>query len=304
MRKYLIIGIMVLMMLVPIASALNTISIEKTELQKSLDATIGQPTHTVIVEYGTITTCPYCAIASNQLYSLYNSGDLDFYYVSLVGDEGNLNIYSRLKELGVTAVPDVFFDGKYKDIKGAQSNEQPYRNAITQAGERAVPDIDVDINAEWKGKAAIKITVTVQNNEPEKYAGKLRVYIVEKESRWNDKSGNPFHYAALDIPIDRSLAAVSQHQSCPMPLGNTRTFTKTWYGALHGFGDITKENTLVIAAVFDSDTDYAVQADAAEPTGEGSIDVQYQTINAMFSLIKSLPDNHPINNILNRILST
>ena len=36
-------------------------------------------------------------------------------------------------------------------------------------------------------------------------------------------------------------------------------FSKTWYGSIYGFGDITQENTMVIAAVFDGDSDYVVE---------------------------------------------
>ena len=291
-----------LMMLMPIAGALNAISIEKAE-EEPLKISMEDFTHTVFVEYATLTTCPPCIKANSQLYSIYDSGDLDFCYVTLVSDRGNINVRLRLGELGVVAVPDVYFDGGYKRVSGGQANEYPYRNAITLCGERDVPDIDVDVNAEWKSKAIIKITVTVQNNEPTKYNGKLRVYITEKESRWDDYGGNPYHFGVLDIPIDRNLAVVSQQQSQPMSLGDTYTFTKTWYGALHGFGDITKENTLIIAAVFDKDTGYAVEADAAEPTRDGAINIPSKTMSPIFSLIKSLPDNNPLNNILNRILS-
>lgn len=261
MKKYLIIGILAIVMIMPIIGAAN-ITNDKIEVQSS-DILSGEDfTHTVFAEYVTTTACGYCPTASSQLYSIYNSGDYEFYYVSLVADM-NSKIYSRVQELGVTAVPDVYFDGGYRNLLGAQEDEQSYRNAITQCGERTVPDINVDVSVEWKGGGTLKISVTVQNNEAEEYDGHLRVYIVEPESRWNDASSNPYHFGALAIPIDKSLA-VPQGQPCP--LGDTYTFTKTWFGALNGFGDITEDNIMVIAAVFDGETDYAVQTAAAEPT--------------------------------------
>ena len=42
------------------------------------------------------------------------------------------------------------FDGGFKNLVGAQTDEQPYRTAIEQCGERTVPDIDVDVSVEWK----------------------------------------------------------------------------------------------------------------------------------------------------------
>lgn len=261
MKKYRIIGILAIILIMPMVGAANIIN-EKNEVKPINVLSGGDFTHTVIVEYAGTTTCGYCPTASSQLYSIYNSGDYDFYYVSLVAKE-NPKIYSRVQELGVIYVPDVYFDGGYRNLLGAQEDEQPYRNAITQCGERTVPDIDVDVSVEWKGGGTLKISVTVQNNEAEEYDGHLRVYIVEPESRWNDARGNPKHFGALAIPIDRSLA-VPQGQ--PRPLGDTYTFTKTWFGSLNGFGDITEDNIMVIAAVFDGETDQAVQTAAAEPT--------------------------------------
>ena len=250
---------MAILLLMPLAGA-NTNITTKTNQQPTTSSY--DFTHTVIGEYVTTTGCGYCPTASSQLYSIYNSGDYEYYYVSLVADM-NSKIYKRVQELGVTAVPDVYFDGGYKNLLGAQDNEQAYRNAITQCGERTVPDIDVDVTVEWKGGGTLKITVTVQNNEAEEYDGHLRVYIVEPESRWNDAQGHPYHFGALALPIDKSLAIP---QSQPCQLGDTYTFTKTWFGALNGFGDITEDNIMVIAAVFDGETDYAVQTAAAEPT--------------------------------------
>jgi len=252
--------------MIPLVGASSLLKTDKVMLMSSPKNDF---THAVLAEYATATTCPYCVIASSQLYSIYNSGDLDFYYVSLVYDKGNLNVRSRLTELGVSSIPDVYFDGGYRHLLGAQTDEQPYRNAMTQCGERDVPDIEItEVNVQWKGSGTLKITVNVQNNEPEDYNGHLRVYIVEKESRWNDNGGNPYHFGVLDIPIDRALSVVAQGQ--PMPLGTTYTFQKTWIGALYGFSDLTKDNILVIASLFDGDSNYAVQTAAAAPTVGGS----------------------------------
>jgi hypothetical protein len=252
------------MLLIPVASAID---ISKENITKQPILTMQEFTHTVFVEYGTLTTCPPCVIASAQLYSIFNSGDLDFYYVSLVYDEANINVRERLVELGVIAVPDVFFDGGYKRIGGSQANELPYRTAITQSGERDVSDLDMTVDVAWLGGGKLKIDITVINNEVEEFNGHIRTYIVEKESRWNDNSGKPYHYAALDIPIDKNLAVV---RSSARTKGETYTFSKTWRGGLMGFGDITKENILVIASVFEKDSDQVVQTAAAEPTVKSS----------------------------------
>ena len=138
-KKILLISIVAAILIIPVASA-NIV--EENEPVTS-NASMDDFTHTVFVEYATLTTCGPCVTASSQLYSIYNAGDLDFNYVSLVSDEATLNIRNRLQDLGVVAVPRVFFDGGYKDILGAKLDEQPYRTAITQSGERTVPDIDI-----------------------------------------------------------------------------------------------------------------------------------------------------------------
>ena len=264
MKKYFLAIVIVTILLLPVVGASDLLASNKTEKKAPLNYLEDEFTHGVFTEYATTTNCGYCPEASSQLYSIYDSGDYNFYYVSLVAD-ANYKIYDRVKELGVSGVPDVYFDGGYKNILGKQDDEQPYRNAIQQCGNRDVPDVDVDVNVQWKGNAILKISVTVQNNEPEDYNGYLRVYIVEIESRWNDASGHPYHFGALYIPIEKSLD-IPRAQGQVKPLGDSYTFTRMWIGALYGFGDITQDNVMVIATVFDPDSDYAVETDAALPT--------------------------------------
>lgn len=288
MKKILIGSILALMLVLPIANAVD-ISIENNSEREC--SIIQDFTHTVFVEYATKTTCPPCVTASAQLFSIYNSGDYDFYFATLVSDEGNLNVRLRIGELGVIYIPDVFFDGGFKRIGGGQQNELPYRNAITQSGERDVPDIDVDLDATWLGGGKIKIDITVTNNEVEEFDGHIRTYIVEEESRWNDYGGNPYHFAALDIPIDKGLSIVKTESK---PLGKTYTFSKTWRGSLHGFDDIEQDNVMVIVAIYEKESGNIVQSAAAEPTTKSG---NKEQINFLFlRLLARFP-------VLERLLS-
>ncbi len=264
MKKYIVSIVIVSILLLPAVGASNLLTSSKIDREIPLNILEDDFTHSVFTEYVTTTQCPHCPTASSQLYSIYDSGDYNFHYVSLVAD-ANYKIYDRVKELGVSGVPDVYFDGGYRNIIGKQDDEQPYRNAIQQCGNRDVPDIDVDVNVQWKGNVILKISVTVQNNEPEDYNGYLRVYIVEIESRWNDASGHPYHFGVLYIPIEKSLA-MPRAQTQVKPLGDSYTFTRTWIGALYGFGDITQDNVMVIATVFDPDSDHAVETAVDTPT--------------------------------------
>jgi hypothetical protein len=261
LKKMLIGSIFALILIIPITTSAVDISIENSS--EKISSIMQDFTHTVFVEYASKTTCPPCVTASAQLFNIYNSGDYDFYFATLITDEGNNNVVSRIRALGVQFIPDVFFDGGFKRLTGGQSGEAPYRTAITQSGERDVPDIDIDLEVIWEGGGTLKITGTVTNNEAEELSGRVRVYVVEKESRWNDNGGNPYHFAALDIPIDKSINAV---RNKARSRGGTYSFSKTWNGASKGFGDITQENTMVMAAVFEKGTGYVLQTATADPT--------------------------------------
>ena len=292
MKKILICNaIILILVLLPLAGASNFLTIDNAgDIQSN---SIEQDfTHTVLVEFGTMTTCPYCVTAAGQLNSIYNSGDFDFHYISLVWDVGNRNVRDRLKELSVGNVPDVHFDGQYQHILGAKTDEQPYRNAINESGMRVVPDIDIDIDVTWMGLGTLKIAINVINNEPETFNGHLRTYVVEKVSRWDDYSGNPYNYAALDIPLDKNLAVAGINE--PKKLGGNYTFSKTWYGGLLGFFDIKKENIKVVAAVFDKDTDYIIETASALPMSTSNSNMPY-----IFLLFEKIINNFPILHILN-----
>ena len=271
----------ILLMAIVVITSLNgvasttKISIENTDNQIKNVLNDNQ-THTVLAEYATTTECPYCPTASSQLYSIYNSGDYDFDFVTIVADKiKELPLIARthlstrvLNELGVKSVPDVYFDGGYKNILGKQSDEQPYRTSIEQSGTRSVPQVEVDLKVDWKSGNILKITAEVQSNDPE-FDGKIRIYITEISSRWNDQQGKPYHYTVLDILVDKNLKVVSLDKSNTQQTKtlNTITVTKWWSG------DIAKDNCMVIATVFDKDTDYAIQTASAKPTDKSNNDL-------------------------------
>ncbi len=260
-RGLLVLLLVAVLAISPLVSTINGEENHTAKLMKRSESA-NDFTHKVLAEYGSMSTCPHCPPASSQLYDIYTSGDYDFYYVSLVYDK-NSKTGKRLQELGISGVPDVYFDGKYTHVLGEQSNDQAYRNAITSCGARDVADIDLEVTVVWKGDAVLEITAVVQSNEIEEYNGHLRAYIVEPVSRWDDQRGNPYHFGFLDFAFDRSL---SLKDNKAKPLGDTYEFTTTWRGLPHGFSDITKDNIMVIAAVFNKATDYVDQTTAAVPT--------------------------------------
>ena len=284
MKKFFVGIIMILILIVPIAGASN-ILLNNPKKETTSDTSNVEFTHKVFVEYGTMTTCPYCVTASSQLNSIYNSGDQDFDYVTLVWNKANKNVRTRLKDLGVTSVPDVYFDGKFKHIIGAQDDETPYREKINISGARVVPDIDMGMSVIWKMGGTLKITVTINNKEAETYSGRLRVYITEKVSRWDDNGGTPFKYAAIDIPVNKTMSLTA----------GTTTYKMTWLGWINGFGDIKKDNIKVMATLFDADTDYVVETADKEPTTSS---VTSEIPNLLLpDILENLVDHFPLLNL-------
>jgi hypothetical protein len=140
--------------------------------------------------------------------------------------------------------PTCFFDGGYEVLLGGYTGQTVYRNSIESCGQRPVPDIDLNVTVEWLGDATILVNITIQNNEAETYTGRLRVFIVEPISRWNNAQGDPYDFAFLDWAINTDIELVPDE---------VFEDTTTWDGNQNGFSDITRNNIMVIAAVFNSE---------------------------------------------------
>ncbi len=76
---------------------------------------------------------------------------------------------------------------------------------------------------------------------PEDYIGWLRIFVVEPVSRWLDDQGQNYHYGFLDFALDSILI---------LPDGSRSYTSFDWDASLSGFGDITGDNIMVVAAIF------------------------------------------------------
>ena len=209
-------------------------------------------THTVFAEDGTATWCGYCHYAREALDKIYTSGDYPFYYVCLVDDK-NTHAEARNTEYNIYGFPTVWFDGGYKvSVGGGSGNEAQYRNYINQCGSRTVKDIDVTLNVNWLGNAAMNIQASVHNNEATQYNGRIRVYVTEVESsmNWKDTTGHPYTFPFLDYAFNQVIS---------ISAGGTWINSIAWdghnyndgYG--HNFGNIQYGNIMAIAVVFNSE---------------------------------------------------
>ena len=77
------------------------------------------------------------------------------------------------------------------------------------------------------------------NNRP--YNGQLRVYIVEPVSRWYNADNDPYHFGLLDFAIDEELSIEFQ---------DTYTNQVTWDASEAGYSQVSENNIMVIATVF------------------------------------------------------
>ena len=248
MKKYLIIGAILLITTSAFAGAVSV-----TEPNDNKNNTLADFTHTVFIEEGTATWCPNCPFAAEALYSMYQSGNYSFYYVALVHDMNEIakdrlmdyviNIYKLI------AFPTVYFDGGDQNMVGragtVQATEAAYIDIIEEVGSREVKQpIDLETSVSWEGNAKITVTVDITNNGNFFYFGKIRSYVTEIESRWNDNNGNPYHFALLDFAINRPVLLIP---------GKTKTIEVEWDGAKdHGgqtYEDITSDNIMVISTV-------------------------------------------------------
>ena len=252
-KKKIIFGITLLFFITILFPAFEAQIVERIVLPES-SITNTEFTHTVLGEYCTKSTCPYCPKASNQIYEVYNMG-YEFYMVSLVSGK-NTNAGTRINELGYYEVPDVAFDGGNIKIEGQQTSNIPYKEAIIECGARTVADIDIDLEVYWLGDSKLQIYVDITNNEESTYTGHLHVYVTEITSRWNDEDGNPFHFAWIgNHPI---------HKEVEVEPGTTETYTtaKPWTAP---YDNITIDNIKVIASVFNPSTKYPDETAGANP---------------------------------------
>jgi len=242
--------------------------------------------HTILGEFGTATTCEPCKYAHSALKIIdANKEEWEYpvWYISLVRNK-NAHAYARSLELNLYSEPTVFWDGGYEEDQGATSVEQcltMYNQSIKACGLRDVADIDIDIDVDWLGAvnrvpedgeteveilptlawnlSAMNLSVTVDNNEASQYNGHLHVYVTEySSSYWLDKFHLPYTYALLDYAWNEDVQISS---------GGTWQDSMIWDGLDYDngksgdekevFDEIFQDNTVIIASVFDEDTEYS-----------------------------------------------
>ena len=252
--------------------------------------------HDILGEFFTLTTCEPCKYTHRALKNLYNGGYHPFYYVTMVYDnlKGNKWAEQRHDELGVIASPTVVWDGGYKKDVGSGTDIEYEMNrlntSIISCGNRNVKDIDLSLDVEWLGAvnnepedgetlvpieqimhwtvSEMDIDVEVTSHETGQYNGHLHVYVTEVNSTmWDDKWGDPYTFAFLDYAWNEDVSLSG---------GGTWDDSIGWDGYDHqtGYGEyyenITQDNIMVIATIFDEDNDDYVDETTGFLAGVGT----------------------------------
>jgi hypothetical protein len=254
MKKYLLIGVIITLLIVSTVNAQSNTNQEPSLIIDESESQMTDFTHTVFAEECTATWCPNCPTGAEALYNIYSSGDYPFYYVSLVNDMNTIaQKRNRDYSFGffkIWAYPTVCFDGgdTLKVGRGSDvaATEAEYRTLIEQSGQRTPTRvITMNSTVSWDGDAKITVTISMTNEGLLPYFGKLRSYVTEIESRWNDDSGDPYHFALLDYAFNQYVFLWP---------GVSKTVTGTFNGqADHGgqtYEDITQNNIMVVSALF------------------------------------------------------
>ena len=245
MKKYIITGLMITLLVVSTVQAIS--------FSINYDPLTVEFTHNVFAEDTTATWCSNCPTAAEALYNIYQSGDYPFYFVSLVDDKSPIgkerNRDYSFGIIKIYAFPTVYFDGGDTNFIGRKSTvpltEAEYRTLIEQEGIRTPRQpITMESFVTWEGDAKITVIVNITNEGKLPYFGKIRSYVTEIESRWNDYSGDPYHFALLDYAVNKIVLLIPK---------KTKTITGNFDGAAnHGnqtYPDITSDNIMVISTI-------------------------------------------------------
>ncbi len=121
-------------------------------------------THTVFVEEGTATSCKYCPIASEDLYTIFNTSDYPFYFVALIEDMAQKAADRLNEDYNTIGYPTCYFDGGY-EVEVGTSTVPTYRDLIESCGARDVHEFDLSISLVWASNGVLDIDLTITNNE-------------------------------------------------------------------------------------------------------------------------------------------
>lgn len=247
-----------------------------TKQNTSIDEIKKDKNHTVFVEFAVSVWDEECPNIKNILYELYQDETLKFNYVTLVYDE-NEKADARLSdEYNIHDFPTTYIDAGYYvfDVNSDKTYEQTdFKDKISAAMDRNTKKVSVDVQCILKNETDnFETTLTIYNDESKSYNGRLRVYLVEKMSRWYDYEGEPFNFGFIDYIINENITISSEDKIVK---------SKQW-----SVSDLNPENLRVIAVLF---TDKPIKKDSnpSNPSHYHGFQAYYSEASAYADVIDS-----------------
>ena len=196
--------------------------------------------HTVLIEEGTRVKCTACPKAADNLYDLYTSGNYNFYYVAMIQDKNTKAKNRLINDYNIQAHPTIFFDGGFRVVNG--NSKSKFEEALSEAESRIVPELRIIVTSEYDNKTnKIDTSISVENNETEKYTGVLKVYLTEIISHINNNDNEPYHFGFIDYIENKeiSIDAKANYSISVDP---------------YDISNFDAENLMVIASIFSSES--------------------------------------------------
>ena len=207
-----------------------TISVEEEQIEL---------VHNVFIEEGTATWCINCPEVANTLHDLYESGDYNFYYVSLIQDK-NSEAKSRLeKDYNIAAYPSVYIDGGYDIVVGAKE-KSVFEEKITKAQKREVPALYLNVTAQLKENSKeTNISIQIINYEDYTYNGRLKLYLTERNSVQYYGGQGVYHFGLIKIIYNQEIELSSKE--------------KKDINEIYDFSKYDVDSLMVIGVIFNSE---------------------------------------------------
>ena len=216
--------------------------------------------HTVFIEEASYTTCKPCTAVASIIDELYKSGKYNFYYVALVTDESAKAEKRIYEDYNVYGSPVLFIDGGYRVLAGGGVSKSELEGAISDAEIRNVPEINIKVTAKYnENTSEFSTTVYAVSNEAEKYTGRLRVYLTEIISRWNQANSESYHYAFVDYIINKEISIEGKGN---ITLTDKRKITE------FAVSDLLPEELMIFAVIFSSESVKADSFPASDKHGD------------------------------------
>jgi len=243
-KRFLIIAIIITALIIPI-QGVNALNIIQNNDIKDSSTSNMESSHTVFCELAVTSDSENSPETAELLQNIYESGEYDFKYITYVADQHPDASDWINDRYNIAGYPTCVFDGGFEVLYKSPAAQSVYENKIYISSYRNVHDLDVEVVTHWFEDCCnqeLNMEINVENNEDAAYNGILKVYIVEKNSRWTYQIGEevkPYQFAFIDIAMDENIF---------VPAGETVTFVSPeWIPFV--LGGVNASDLFVIAVL-------------------------------------------------------